>query len=104
MIHLTAASAADLGAVLAVLAVLAAPMVIALARGAEHPGLVLLLTVLGFTIPLAFIAAFALPRRLSPARPRMPGSPLAAAPPRPGRPAPVPGSATVSARRPPPPR
>jgi hypothetical protein len=98
MIHLTAASAADLGAVLAVLAVLAAPVMIALARGAEHPGLVLLLTVLGFTIPLAFVAAFALPRRLPPARPRVPGSPPAAAPYRPGRPGPVRGSAAASAR------
>jgi hypothetical protein len=98
MIHLTAASAADLGAVLAVLVVLAAPVMIALARGAEHPGLVLLLTVLGFTIPLAFIAAFALPRRLPPARPQVPSSPLAAAPYRPGRPVPVRGSAAASAR------
>lgn len=96
MIHMTAASAADLGVVLAVLVVLAAPMVIALARGAEHPGLVLLLTLLGFTIPLAFIAAFALPRRLPPARLRVLGSPLAA-PYRPGPPGPVRGPAAVSA-------
>jgi len=83
MIPLTAASAAWLGAVAAALAVLAVPTVIALVRGAQYPGLVILLTVLGFTWPLAFIAAFALPRRLPPPRPRMPGYPPA--------PAPVPG-------------
>ena len=96
MLMLNAASAADLGAVLAALAVLAAPTVIALARDAQHPSLVILLTVLGVTLPLAFIAAFALPRRLPSARPRVPGYPPASFPG--GWPGPIPGAAARPAR------
>ncbi len=67
MTLLSAQSLAWLGVVAAVLIVLAAPVLIAVIRGAEPVGLVVLLTVLALgTGPVtwvpALIAAFALPR------------------------------------------
>jgi hypothetical protein len=69
---LSVQSLAWLGVVAAVLVVLAAPVLIAVIRGAEPVGLVVLLTVLALgTGPVtwipALIAAFALPRSRPPA-------------------------------------
>ena len=79
-----------LGVVAAVLVVFAAPVLIAVIRGVERIGLVVLLTVLALgtgavTWVPALIAAFALPRARRPASrgrpvPPRPGSPPPAAP------------------------